>query len=414
MRKVDWLQGTSPAFRLMIATSWLAPDSWKENQEKAIREAIAAGPDWAEYLRLVDRHQITALSWAALSRVPGITLPEPVRQQLHKLSDACRIRSIEYCLLLADVLKEFNRESIPVMPLKGLVLSFTLYGDVGFRQLSDLDVAVMQADLKRAQACLESMGWQLDPTLSSMSPRQWESFMRNEHHMNSTHSHTGRCLELHWRNHWETPDSTSAWWDRSIPSDWQGCSIHIMGPGDLALYLCRHGGRHAWCCAKWLGDLARAHSLGLLDWKAALDEARKSDQENVLLAGLCLLDKIYRLQMPELPGAEWQSQSSLLTEIPLQLLKNSEGSPTRTGLASLRNTLLISHYERLLCPRKTLKDRLSELFYCREDFRVLPLPDSLFWLYKPLRPFLWVWRWARQTGHGKPNHDAILNVQTRA
>src|SRR5208282_2969064 len=188
----------------------------------------------------------------------------------------------------------------------------------------------------------------------------------------------------------------------------------IMSPGDLALYLCIHGGADAWSYAKGLGDLARAHSLGILDWEAALDEARKSDQENVLFAGLCLLDEIYRLHLPELPGTEWQSRSSLLTETPLQLLKNSEWPPVRTGLASIRNTLLMSRYEHLLCPRMTIKDRLSKLFYCREDFSALPLPGCLFWAYKPLRAFFWIRRRARQTRREESNHDAILNIQTRA
>ena len=40
MRKADWLEGASPAFRLAIATSWLAPDSWRQNQERAIRKLL--------------------------------------------------------------------------------------------------------------------------------------------------------------------------------------------------------------------------------------------------------------------------------------------------------------------------------------------------------------------------------------
>ena len=72
MPKADWLEHTSPAFRLVIATSWLAPDALRDKQEKTIREAITAAPDWAEYLRLIDRHDVTVLSWAALNRVPGL------------------------------------------------------------------------------------------------------------------------------------------------------------------------------------------------------------------------------------------------------------------------------------------------------------------------------------------------------
>ncbi len=132
MPEVDWLQGASPAFRLTIATSWLAPDSWRQNQERAIREAMAAGPDWTEFLSLVVRHQTPALAWAALNRVPEITIPDLARRELQKLSDACRIQGMQHSLLLADVLKGLNCAGIPAMPLKGQFLSLELYGDLAF------------------------------------------------------------------------------------------------------------------------------------------------------------------------------------------------------------------------------------------------------------------------------------------
>jgi hypothetical protein len=49
MPEIHWLQSASPAFRLMIATSWLAPDSWQENQEKPSERPSAPAPDWMEY-----------------------------------------------------------------------------------------------------------------------------------------------------------------------------------------------------------------------------------------------------------------------------------------------------------------------------------------------------------------------------
>ncbi|MGP8225068.1 MAG: nucleotidyltransferase family protein, partial [Terracidiphilus sp.] len=155
MRENSWLQSATPAFRLMIATSWLAPASWQEHQEKAIREAIGAGVDWMEYLRLVDRHRTPALSWAALKRVPGLEIPQPARRELQKRSDACRMQAVRHSLMLAEVLRGFNRAGIPVMPLKGPLLSLELYGDVGLRQSKDLDLACTKEDIPRAQACLE-------------------------------------------------------------------------------------------------------------------------------------------------------------------------------------------------------------------------------------------------------------------
>ena len=66
-------------------------------------------------------------------------------------------------------------------------------------------------------------------------------------------------------------------------------SIRSMSAGDLALFLCVHGAYHVWCCAKWLSDVARAHSIGRIDWRAAMDEARGSGVEAVCPAALSLL-----------------------------------------------------------------------------------------------------------------------------
>ena len=184
----------------------------------------------------------TALSWAALNRVPGIAVPEFAKQELQKRSDACRMKAMQHCLLLAEVLRRFNRAAILVMPLKGQILSLKLYGDVGLRETLDLDLEVAREDLGKAQACLESADWHPDSTFSPMTPRQRDSFLKNEHSMTFLHARTDRMLELHWRNQWETPGATAARWARGVSSAWQGYSIQAMSPGDLALYLSGHGG----------------------------------------------------------------------------------------------------------------------------------------------------------------------------
>ena len=406
MIETDWLEHTTPAFRLMMATSWLAPDSWRQNQEAAILEAFDAGPNWEEYLFLVDRHRTPALSRAALSRVPRVAVPGFAKQELQKRSDGCRMKAMQHCLLLADLLKRFNHAAIPVMPLKGQILSQELYGDVGLRQTLDVDLEVARADLGRAQACLESAGWHLDSTFSPMTPRQWDSLLKNEHSMAFLHARTGRMLELHWRNQWETPDATAARWARGIPSAWQGYAIQAMSPGDLALYLCGHGSGHLWFRAKWVGDLARAHAAGLLDWEAAWDEARKSGQQSVLQVGLVLLHLLYGLPLPDLPGNPAMDLPQSLIEIPLRALHDSAVPGFSTDLANFRYRIHLSRYLHALRPQKTWRESLSELFHNREDFRTLPLPDVFFWAYKPLRPALWIWRWSRQRLHRTLHHGS--------
>lgn len=392
----DWLEHTTPAFRLMIATSWLAPGSYQQSQEQVIRAAVAAVPDWQEYLFLVDRHRTPALSWAALNRVSGIAVPDLEKQELQGRSNACRMQAMQHSALLAEVLKQFNRAQIPAMPLKGLILSQDLYGDVGLRHALDLDLEVPREDFGRARECLESFGWHPDSTFFPMTPRQWQSFLNNEHSMAFVHSRTGRMLELHWRTQWESPEATAARWARSVPGVWQGCSIQVMNRGDLALYLCGHGGGHLWFRAKWLGDLARAHAAALLDWETAWNEGCSSGQQNVLAAGLRLLGLLYGLPEPNLPVVTGKGVQPFLIEIPLRALYDRAEPTFSTSPSNFLYRIELSRYEQALRPRRTWRESLSELLHSREDFRTLPLPDGLFWAYKPLRPVLWLWRWLRK------------------
>ncbi len=393
----------------MVATSWLAPDLWRERQRAAIRAAGSVGVDWEEYLRLVDRHRTPAISRAALKLAPELEIPEPARQELKKRSDACRMQAVRHSLLLAAVLKRLSSAQIPAMPFKGPTLSSELYGDVGLRHARDLDLAVAAEDLRRAQACLEELGWRLTSRWFPLTPRQWESFLREEHCLDFAHPQAGCLLELHWRNQWDTPAATAARWARSSRQTWQGRPHQAMHPVDQVLYLSTHGGEHAWFRAKWLGDLARIHAAGQVDWASALDEACRTDRKRALLALLRLLEEAYGLPHPELSGNPGKRLPSLLTEIPLQALKAPDPVSTPISTASLRYRLRMSRYERLLLPRRTWRGILSNLLYRREDFKQLPLPDSLFWAYRPLHPVLWLGRWAASLkAIGRKNSPAGL------
>jgi hypothetical protein len=401
MPETSWLLRSSPAFRLMLATSWLAPAGWQERQAQAVAEAIGASPDWAEYIRLVDRHRTPALSWAALQRLPELEIPQPARQQLQKRSEASRRKVLSHSLQLAAVLKAFNRAGIPVMPLKGPLLSLELYGDVTLRQAKDLDLAVDTGDLPAAQACLQNIGWRMDSTWFPLTPRQWQSFLQHEHELTLVHAQAVGILELHWQNIWDAPGQSAARWDRSIPSLWQECGYRAMDPIDRVLYLCSHGGEHAWSRGKWMGDLARIYTLGLVDWEAVLDRARDTGQRWPLLAGLRLLNEAYGLPLPRFSGDPWKKLPASLVEVPLCTLVAAQDPAARGKLALLSELLRLARYHWLVLPHASWRRALSELAYRREDFRTLRLSDRLFWAYAPLRPFLWAWRWAR-SGRQQP------------
>ena len=101
---------------------------------------------------------------------------------------------------------------------------------------------------------------------------------------------------------------------------------------------------------------------------------------------------MHDLPVPRLQGNPWEQLSPFLVDSPLYALQMDRDPFAEGGLDLLPDRLRFFRYERQILPRKNWRESLSELAYCRADFSVLRLPDSLFWAYAPLRPFLWIWR----------------------
>jgi hypothetical protein len=420
----------SSAFRLMLATSWLAPDPWRDHQNRAIGAALHSSPDWGEYLRLVEWHRTPALSWEALKRIPEANLPTAVMQELQQRSSASRIRVVRLASLLIQLLKDFNQTGIRTIPLKGPFLSLELYGDLALRHSRDIDIMVTLSDMSSAHLRLERMGWRayfdeqragtiLDREIAGagtgivetwelsgvFSPRHTQKLLRVGHHRVYWHPVHRSLLELHWRTQRESPDRTAGQWTRSTARLWNGTDYWALSPVDVALHLCEHGSGHNWSRAKWLGDLARMYTVNYVDWYEAYRTACAAGMENSLLQCLLLLQDLYGLPVPEALDEAAGSQLARLLYRASAWVLDSPGLRPGRLLERLRMAVNRLRYQRVLRPHKSWRLTFTEVAYCGPDFELLRLPDRLFWLYVPLRPILWAWRWLGQTAL-KPHGEA--------
>ena len=127
-----------------------------------------------------------------------------------------------------------------------------------------------------------------------------------------------------------------------------------MDPIDQLLYLCNHGGFHAWFRAKWLGDIARIHAEGQVDWQAVLVRAGNIGQEKPLLACLKLLHIVHGLPLPNLKPGRSQTLPSFLIDSPLYQIGASR-NPTALGpLQMLHSPLRLIRYQKASVATKNL------------------------------------------------------------
>src|SRR5207249_3282572 len=123
--------------------------------------------DWATLLRLAAAHAVTPMLYAALREQ---SIPQAVQEDLRcGLEESVR-RSLVQSGELARVAGLFEECGIPMVALKGPMLSRYLYGDLGARTSGDIDVLVKREDVLRSRDVLITNGYRVANSLHWNSP----------------------------------------------------------------------------------------------------------------------------------------------------------------------------------------------------------------------------------------------------
>ena len=205
----------------------------------------------AELIRQLARHGLTG--WAhVVWRDARIELPGDLGgtlRSVHSQNTARSILALQHYERVSGILSGGGIEHIP---LKGIRLLETLYPDPGTRHLSDIDVLVRRADVRRADEALRAAGWRGED--ASMWERQ-ERF--HHHHGYEPPSGVSARLELHWRvaSGFGGPGSADELWEgaeRASGPTWE----HRPSPRSELAMLLLHIASHGYNASpKWLLDV---------------------------------------------------------------------------------------------------------------------------------------------------------------
>ncbi len=231
------------------------PDPEREVERllaRPTRPLAAARPeDWMSLLAGALRHGLLSRLEAALP--PDRAGPPPAfEERLHREVAGLRIRATLLSAALDEALRALSGRGIPVVPLKGPALAERLYPDPALRPSTALDLLVADADLDRAGAALEELGYSLD--------RSWTAaYQRRHHHHVSLHRSRGPAIELHHR--------AVSGFGTSLPGEdliararpfvtATGAPALVLAAEDELLYLCLHAAGHLLERLGWLEDVA--------------------------------------------------------------------------------------------------------------------------------------------------------------
>jgi len=183
-------------------------------------------------------------------------------------------------------------------------------------------------------------------------------------------------------------------------------TVPSLAAEDLLLVLCAHGTVHRWGRLGWIADVARLVLIANdIDWGRVRARARALGAERRLVLGLALAQDLFGARLEERDiGAAFEDAAirGLVAAVREALLKDAAAGENGRGDFAWAGFHLRS-FERL-------RDRAR---YClglaftpnTNDWQAVHLPQSLFALYRLIRPARLAWNQIRRLAKGARARD---------
>lgn len=213
--------------------------------------------EWNQLLTLAHREKLAALVYArsvAVGLLP--LLPSTVHAMFAEYYRETLLANVRIRNKLQWVLDQLATAGIPVVPLKGVVLTERLYGNLGWRQSRDIDLLVQRADVGRIGPLLRTGGYRPEYN-EGRADAFWPTTSNEVVYLREQ----SPPIELHWGLS-KCPDyrralATEKLWARTIDGTWHGRAIRMLAPGDELRFLAVHcTADHPASPLQWLVDIA--------------------------------------------------------------------------------------------------------------------------------------------------------------
>lgn len=254
------------------------------SQERLVELLLAAVPedigrferlcgevqDWEKLFAEARAQGVAGVIWYYLAQ-PEVAVAPELKKQAGRYLAVERLGRMRLRAALDEAIQALDAAGVRAVVLKGLALGDRVYPLPGLRPTSDIDLLVTPAELDRAVAVLESIGYETERGVLGRYS------LENHHHLNLRRPATP-ALELHFR--------ASTGFGVILPAEEflsratqyrleTGTMAWLLSPEDEFLYLAVHAARHLFQALVWLYDLkVLLLRYPDLDWTAVSARAR--------------------------------------------------------------------------------------------------------------------------------------------
>jgi hypothetical protein len=348
----------------------------------SVKDLVSKGIRWPILLNLAAQHGVRPLLFKTLKSVCWDEVPQEVQLELTQFFKANAQKNLVFTGELLRLLGLFQQNAIPIATFKGPVLAHSVYGNLSYREFSDLDVIVREADLSKAEDILAACGYQAD-----FPDKDYRStFLSYQGQYAFRHDNMGVSVDVHWRFSSKGvafPFQSAEIWPRLDQVTISGRTILTLTHDDLALFLAAHGTKEGWRSLIWLCDFAELlRKYQDIDWVAVLDRAQRSHSSRPLLLAIALASTLLDAPAPTALVDRAQKNAAvraLAEQVKLRMSRAVSQGELADFLGGLNTHDRLRHR---LWPVVTLLTTRTV-----SDYEAMHLPKSLWGLYYLTRPF---------------------------
>ncbi len=372
---------------LLLARGRLPPDL----RARAL-ELIVGQIQWDALWRQAEEHQVLPLIHRSLKTLEFQGVPGEVRARLTADFRQNAVRNMLFAAELERLLRLLGEAGIRVIPLKGVTLAESLYGDPAMRVCSDIDILVPSSDALRARSLILAAGYR--------SPFTDDFFARHQFHTSADcpllaeRGGLSYFVELHWtllQHSSKDAEAMQDLWSQAQPRDYYGVQAYSLSAEWQFIFLAYHAAYHKWQILKWIADLNDLCASAPIDWPLVREKAARFDLEFIVGPTLAVCSRLFGTPVP----ADFPA---LTIPAGVPLFPNSL-DPAKAWNAPLFQAKLLKR------PSEKLRWFFEMLFVARmSDRMAFNLPPSLDFLYFLLRPLRLARKWARlflSAGHNR-------------
>lgn len=249
---------------------------------------------WKSIIEEAEAHNVKGLLYSAINKSECLKyVDKEILKQWKRDTLFTGVYQLEHIRQISKVLKVFNKENIPVIVLKGLVVR-EIYPKPELRSMSDADILVKKEDLNSIKKLLIDLGYTQSGTTEAHIV-----FEHKDHY----------AIEVHWtltdmRYFKGQPVFENQIWENTIKVNVGDSEALSLSFENLVIHLCIHMAVHSVSSGFGIRQLCDLVLLvekkgSLIDWPSFLNKIKKCGIEKFTISLFLVCRQLFNMTIPQ-------------------------------------------------------------------------------------------------------------------